>query len=77
MDEFEVRPGRGMAAGDQYMNAIAESRSNLPTNPQADPLDSDEARREHRQLLSWFYYEREKQSANRLEMAMDADFYDN
>lgn len=39
-------------------------------------LDSDEARTTHRQLMSWYYYERERQAANRMEMAMDHDFYD-
>lgn len=40
-------------------------------------LDGEEARRELHQLLEWFYYEKDKQAANRLEMAMDCDFYDN
>ncbi|CAN7343339.1 hypothetical protein LJR074_001959 [Acidovorax sp. LjRoot74] len=40
-------------------------------------LDSDEARAEHRRLLEWYYYEKEKQAPNRLEMAIDHDFYDN
>ena len=31
----------------------------------------------HRRLLEWFYYEKEKQAANRMEMATDHDFYDN
>ncbi len=40
-------------------------------------LDSEAARRELRQLLEWYYYEKERQSLNRLDMAMDCDFYDN
>jgi len=40
-------------------------------------LDGDAARKEHRRLLNWFYYEKEKQAANRMEMATDHDFYDN
>ena len=39
-------------------------------------LDSEEARRELRQMLEWYYYEKERQSLNRLDMAMDCDFYD-
>lgn len=39
-------------------------------------LDSEESRRLHTRLLSWYYYERDRQAANRLEMAMDHDFYD-
>ncbi len=40
-------------------------------------LDSAEAREEHRKLLQWYYYERDRQAINRLEMAIDHDFYDN
>jgi hypothetical protein len=40
-------------------------------------LDSPEAREEHRKLLQWFYYERDRQATNRLEMAIDHDVYDN
>ncbi len=40
-------------------------------------LDGEEARSELRKLLEWYYYEKEKQSLNRLDMAMDCDFYDN
>lgn len=76
MAEFEVTPRR-RASGDQYMDALDAASRNLPMQTKAHHLDSEEARREHRQLLSWFFYEREKQAANRMEMAMDADFYDN
>lgn len=77
MAEFYLRPSKHRAAGDQYMDAMGEERNSLPATSHQNPLDSEEARKEHRQLLSWFYYEREKQAANRMEMAMDADFYDN
>jgi hypothetical protein len=40
-------------------------------------LDKAEAREEHRKLLQWYYYERDRQAINRLEMAIDHDFYDN
>lgn len=43
----------------------------------AHKLDSAEAREEHRKLLQWYYYERDRQAINRLEMAIDHDFYDN
>jgi len=39
-------------------------------------LDSEDSRRLHSRLLSWYYYERDRQASNRLEMAMDHDFYD-
>lgn len=75
MPELDVRSIRGQASGDRLSDEIDQ----LPDEPEAPkhPLDSDKMRREHRQLLEWWYLEREKQSANRLEMAIDADFYDN
>lgn len=76
MAEFDVNSNH-RASGDQYMDALDAASRNLPTNEKVNFLDSEEAKKEHRILLSWFFYEREKQSANRLEMAMDADFYDN
>ena len=45
--------------------------------PPAHNLDGDEARAELNKLLSWFYAERDRQAENRLQMAIDADFYDN
>lgn len=39
-------------------------------------LDSEESRSQLRQLLEWYYYERDRQAENRLEMAIDHDFYD-
>lgn len=43
----------------------------------ASPMDSPEARKLHRRLMEWWLLEREKQAQNRLEMAVDCDFYDN
>ena len=42
-----------------------------------DPMETPEIRKELRQLLNWFYYERDRQALNRLEMSMDHLFYDN
>lgn len=39
-------------------------------------LDSPEARREHQQLLGYYAYERNRQAANRWQMALDGDYYD-
>ena len=73
----EVRSIRGKAPGDQYSDWIdGGTTPNVPAVVAEHPMDSDEMREEHKRLLNWFYLEREKQSANRLEMAMDADFYD-
>jgi hypothetical protein len=41
------------------------------------PLDAEPMRRRHAQLLEWYQQEREKQAANRYQMAIDQDFYDN
>ena len=40
------------------------------------PMDSEAMHTELRRVLNWYYLERERQAANRLDMAMDADFYD-
>lgn len=70
----DVRSVRGKASGDRYSDWVDESAE--ADKVAADPLDSEESHKELRQLLSWFYLERDKQSANRLEMALDHDFYD-
>ena len=75
MAEFDVTPIRGKASGDQFSDAIDRAVS-AAASVHSHPMDSDEAKTELRKLLQWFYHERDKQAANRLEMAMDADFYD-
>jgi len=75
MPDFDVRSIRGQAAGDRLSDEIDAHRE-YDAEP-SHPLDSPAMRREHRQLLEWWYLERERQAANRLEMAIDADFYDN
>lgn len=75
MPEFDdIRAIHHLVPGDRYSDEIDAA---LPEEPEGNPLDSDEARAEHKRLLGWFYREREKQTENRLEMAMDHDFYDN
>ncbi len=37
---------------------------------------SDEAKEKHKRLMSWFEFERDAQSTNRQQMAIDEDFYD-
>lgn len=63
------------APGDSVYDNPAAERYDLAL-PTAHKMDSEEALTELRRLLHWFYYEKDKQSANRLEMAIDADFYD-
>lgn len=73
----DVRYVRGKAPGDQYSNEIdrIEERNSLVARS-AHPLDAEPARKELRMLLGWYYHERDKQTENRLEMAVDHDFYD-
>ena len=78
-EPFDVRPARGRAPGDDYFRRQAQtmdSAGRVP-EPRGNKLDGEEARAELRRLLEWYYYEKEKQSLNRLDMAMDCDFYDN
>jgi len=75
----DVTPVRGRAPGDDYFRRQEETIAQLGTDgaAQENPLDDEQGRNLHSKLLSWFFMEREKQSVNRMEMAMDADFYDN
>lgn len=41
------------------------------------PLERPEMKKRHQQLVEWYQQEREKQAANRYQMAIDQDFYDN
>jgi hypothetical protein len=72
-DPDAVDPAAGF--GQQYDEPIGATVDAAAADAQAS-LDSAEARAEHRKLLAWFYRERDIQAVNRLEMAIDADFYD-
>ncbi len=73
----EVRAVRGKAPGDQFSDWIDEGAKTLPARTGGHKMDAPEMRKIHRQLLSWLYLERERQAENRLQMAVDHDFYDN
>lgn len=73
MAEFDVR-SRHQGPGDNFLDDPVE-RNELATVG-GHPLDGEEARKELRQLLEWWYFERDRQAANRLDQAIDADFYD-
>lgn len=64
------------APGDREVFTGADTGRELSTTNE-HTLDSQKSRELLSRLLSWYFAEREKQSANRLEMAIDADFYDN
>lgn len=80
MPEFDPRVRRNTAPGEDYYARQAETMESEARDLSVldeNPLDSEEGRNQLRKLLEWYYYEKDKQAANRLEMAMDADFYDN
>lgn len=79
MPEFDIRVNRGQAPGEDYYRRQeqATAEGGAVAEYQGHPLDSEEARSELRRLLEWYYNEKDIQASNRLEMAMDADFYDN
>lgn len=77
MPDFnEVRAIRNRAPGDRYSDGVDEAMLGGDIEPQEHPLESEAARKELNKLLSWYYGEKDFQSANRMEMALDHDFYD-
>ena len=75
--EFEdIRSTRNRVAGDQF-DAWLDNSGEAEEPANVHPMDSAESRGLLSKLLSWFYHELDKQSANRLEMAIDHDYYDN
>lgn len=75
-DPFEVGVRR-RASGDYSSDLIDEVHADKALAARDNhPLDGEEARKSHRRLLDWFYFERSKQAENRMQMALDADFYD-
>jgi hypothetical protein len=47
-----------------------------PKRTRRNSLDSEETRRRHGTLMDWLQQERDRQSVNRFQMAVDEDFYD-
>ena len=75
--DIEFRSVNGKATGDQLSDALDAAHDNFGKDfENVDPLDTDEAKRQHKALLNWYYQEKDKQAENRLEMATDSDFYD-
>lgn len=74
MAKFDVRPGK-VKPGSNIINA-QDAGADPEIGASTDPLDSDVSRAMLRKLLTWWFWEREQQAANRLEMAMDEDYYD-
>lgn len=77
MAEFQdIRSTRNRVPGDQFDSWLDNSAED-PDVKEAHPMDSAGMRGLLSKLLGWFYHELDKQSVNRLEMAIDHDFYDN
>lgn len=79
MAEFGVHAVRKTVPGAAWLRDLADPalRSASAGSASGHRLDAEPARALLRQLLQWFYFEKDRQAANRLEMAMDCDFYDN
>ena len=77
---LEAKSIRKRVSGDSYARlqaeAVAQTSRELAEVGRHN-LDGEVALKTLRKLLEWYYFEKEKQAANRMEMAMDADFYDN
>lgn len=80
MAEFDSVRTKRRASGDDYFDRQAQSGQEADEDSlesAMSPLDRPAGREELKRLLQWYYYEKELQSINRMEMAIDADFYDN
>lgn len=75
MSLLEPRFNRRAGVGEHILN---DEPLMLDADVQAPPheLDQPEARKTLRKLLGWYYREREIQAENRLQMSIDADYYD-
>lgn len=78
LDFGDARAVRGKASGDGDAMGVDERlRRGVVATTKTHELDGDEALEDLRKLLGWYYWERERQALNRMEMAVDADMYDN
>ncbi len=75
-DTFDAWANNGGPGFNDFTIGFGEPMSTKQEIKAATDLDGEEARRELAALLNWFYWERTQQSVNRMEMALDADFYD-
>ena len=75
MSQLEPRFNRRAGVGERILNDEPLTFDLVDATPQ-HPLDQAEARKTLRKLLGWYYREREIQAENRLQMSIDADYYD-
>lgn len=74
---LEQKAVRTKATGDTYSDLMDQADSFGKGAAPGNDLDSAESHKEHSKIMSWYLLERDKQSTNRHEMALDQDFYDN
>ena len=75
MSLLDPRINRNVAPGDNIVGFDAGDEDQRDAVP-VHKLDQDPARAVLKKCLGWYYREREIQAENRLQMAVDADFYD-
>lgn len=75
MSLLEPRINRKLAPGENVLGE-EDGTFDLVDPAKAHPLDRPQGREVLRKCLGWYYREREIQAENRLQMAIDADFYD-
>ncbi|MDO8983024.1 hypothetical protein [Cypionkella sp.] len=63
------------APGDRYLDETSRALK-LPKGFTGDPLESPSAERLYNQVMGWYVHELDRQADNRMEMAIDDDFYD-
>lgn len=76
MSLLDPRINRKVAPGENVLNEDGPAGTDLVDTTPRHKLDQPPARATLRKLLGWYYREREIQAENRLQMAVDADFYD-
>ena len=75
MPDFEFSRNRAYAPGENVVN-VDEGTTEEGSEQPAHVLDQPEARKWHQKLMGWYYREREIQAENRMQMAVDHDYYD-
>jgi hypothetical protein len=71
-------PRRSRTPGRSIAFSTRTTRGSPAGSPgETHPLDAGDEEAARQQLLEWYQQEREKQAANRYQMAIDQDFYDN
>lgn len=75
MSLLDPRINRNAAPGDNIVGFDAGDEDQRDAAP-VHKLDQEPARAVLKKCLGWYYREREIQAENRLQMAVDADFYD-